>query len=111
MRSTAWDWFNRLSAHDQHWNLAMGQDLVHFAAENEARQPPAAMRGHADKIAFFLLGDGNDLLIDIVTLDKRGVKPNPGGACEILYQGEELSGVGLLLPHVRFGQDFSFAGP
>jgi hypothetical protein len=52
----------------------MGQDLMRFAAEDEPCQTAAAMRGHADKIAFFLLGNSDDLLMDVVTLDQRGIQ-------------------------------------
>src|SRR5450755_1168410 len=88
----------------------MGQDLVRFAAEDEARQASAAMRGHADKIAFFLLGDGEDLLMDIVALYKRGVQRNSGGACEMIHYSEDPSGLCLVVPQVCLGQDF-FRGP
>ena len=88
----------------------MGQDLLRFAAENDTCQTAAAMRGHADKIAFFLLGYSDDLLMDVVTLDQRGVQRNSGSAGEMLHRSEEFSGLGLVVPRMCFGQ-ISFAGP
>jgi len=76
---------------------------VRFAAEDDARQPAAAVRGHADEVASFLLGGGDDLFVDIVALDESGIQRDAGRACELFDCGEELLRLSLVLPGVSFG--------
>src|ERR1700674_2576947 len=48
--------------------LLMGQDLVCFAAEDDAGHAAPTMRSHADQIASLFLRHGDNLRVDIVAL-------------------------------------------
>lgn len=71
--------------------LLMGQDLVRFAAEDDAGHAAPTMRSHADQIAFLFLRHGNNLRVDIVALHQYGVQRDTRGAGEILDSSEGLS--------------------
>ncbi len=58
---------------DQHWDLAMGEDLDRLAAEHQRGYAVPAVRGHDDEITAFRLCDIDDRPVGMVMLDLDGL--------------------------------------
>jgi hypothetical protein len=65
-------------------DLAVGEDLHGLAAEHNRSKPAAAMRGHTDQVATFVLRGVNDCLIGLVVLHIHDV------AGDAFFQGHAL---------------------
>src|SRR6516162_2420852 len=68
----AMDLCRRLAKH-QHWDLAMGQDLLRLTAKNECLGATPSVRCHHDQVATPLLRRCDDRLVRLVTALKRSL--------------------------------------
>src|SRR5687767_5114334 len=55
-----WRYIRLLLAADQHGDLGVREHLLGLAAEQQAREPPAAVRSHHHQVALLRLGGVDD---------------------------------------------------